>query len=665
MIARHQQGLDLRNHPSNTPQGSFIELRNCHLNRGGEVEKRKAFVAYATLPYVTVGLFSFSGALVVFGTGPRPEMDPKIGYEQINTTKTLEAVNGATRFNGGIYAVCRFTDGSIGHYYKGEPVAYWQENSFANVDTADAVASYLADRIDSDASYLANASGSMITVEGADFDYVARVLGGEGLISGTETQAYQARQIAASAQASLVVSGADTQDITSITVDGIEVLGATIAWATDDETFAQAIADQITAYSGYVGERSENTVILTAPIATGASQNGKALAVFGSATFTSVTNMLGGQDEVGEQSRIVEFAITPPFNPDATYQIVLNGKGFSKFGGAYISSDFVRTYQRRVFAVAGEYLYFSALGDGTEWEAFVAGEEGNEEQSIGAGFLHISDYAGDSSLVRSVAPFGEQLAAFSGNSITLISTNPDPKLIGVTKIIEGTGTKYANAVYPLGASDLLYVSETGINSLRLREQIASEYAEDIGAPIDSMVVKLARALGESKLESLCAASDPDGRTMFFIGDKALVLSFFPSMGIKGWSLYDLPGVVDSVARINDRLFIRCGDEVFLYGGTDGETYDGTEAVAITGFDVAGNPHADSKSTEIVALVTGEWRLNALLDPKRLNVRHSLGRFNDSDEETGRHKVNLSSKAIAIEARTTFPGPCVLHRAGIE
>ena len=47
--------------------GTLVTLENAHITRGGEIEKRPAFVELADLPSNTTGLAASGGQIYVFG----------------------------------------------------------------------------------------------------------------------------------------------------------------------------------------------------------------------------------------------------------------------------------------------------------------------------------------------------------------------------------------------------------------------------------------------------------------------------------------------------------------------------------------------------------------------------------------------------------------------
>ena len=56
LVEDFRNGLDARRMNVTSTPGSLVTLTNAHITRGGEIEKRNAFVELATLPSNTTGL---------------------------------------------------------------------------------------------------------------------------------------------------------------------------------------------------------------------------------------------------------------------------------------------------------------------------------------------------------------------------------------------------------------------------------------------------------------------------------------------------------------------------------------------------------------------------------------------------------------------------------
>lgn len=102
---------------------------NCHVSRGGDLEKRKSFVAKYGLPAnQTFGLKATATALYVFGSGATPAgMPAGVSYQRLQAPSAadMSALLWAELFNGKIYAIAEYTDASVHHFYDGTRVTDW------------------------------------------------------------------------------------------------------------------------------------------------------------------------------------------------------------------------------------------------------------------------------------------------------------------------------------------------------------------------------------------------------------------------------------------------------------------------------------------------------------------------------------------------------------
>ena len=141
LVEDFRAGLDTRRTVITSIPGSARTLTNCHISRGGEIEKRKAFVTYATLPAGTHGLASAGGQIYVFGSATAPSMSgvpENINYIRFQppsaiSSEVMTEVLGVDFFSvtdvnswsesytlvGEPYAAVQFSGGAIYHYYNG------------------------------------------------------------------------------------------------------------------------------------------------------------------------------------------------------------------------------------------------------------------------------------------------------------------------------------------------------------------------------------------------------------------------------------------------------------------------------------------------------------------------------------------------------------------
>lgn len=120
-------GLDGRRQEVSALAGTLSKCINAHLNRGGEVEKRYALEQYAAIPSTiggTYGLAADGISLYAFGslTSAQLVMPAGITYQRLahpTPATAMTALLDWSLFNGQIYAVASYADGSIKHFYNG------------------------------------------------------------------------------------------------------------------------------------------------------------------------------------------------------------------------------------------------------------------------------------------------------------------------------------------------------------------------------------------------------------------------------------------------------------------------------------------------------------------------------------------------------------------
>lgn len=134
-IQKFKSGLDARRLPEATGSGALIRAVDGHITRGGEFEKRAAFVSTYTLPAGTVGLAADADGIYVFGEDAAPVGIPTgVSYQELpNFDTSLERVVSWDLFEGKLYVVGGFEDGGVEHYYDGTMISRTGREAFAGV----------------------------------------------------------------------------------------------------------------------------------------------------------------------------------------------------------------------------------------------------------------------------------------------------------------------------------------------------------------------------------------------------------------------------------------------------------------------------------------------------------------------------------------------------
>lgn len=785
LVDNFRAGMDRRNKRISGKAGTLWTGKNGHITRGGDWERRKKFVSTFTLPAgLTKGMAITAGQISVFGAGTTPGAMPVgVNYQRLqhptSGTALITTILSVTLFSGKFYVIAEFDDGNIYHYYNGARVTAWDAIS-SSIASNTSVASALAAKIDLAAAVSSTSSGVNITITastpgtpytisqstfngGANNDQTITLLqtqanvaavsetratgtfavtGGsastpETLASGTvqitggthnagvnqmtsitvdgveilnvaidwttsnsntaqlivdqintfnSTPEYTATRSGSTVIIKPVAGTGDTvngfaivattagdvtesdsgtlsggvtaisNDVSSVTVDGVEVLNALIPWATSNSNTASLIAAQINTYTSspeYTATASGATVTIRAAAGTGAGPNGLVVSgtKHGNVTFTA-GNMSGGVTAVTAVAQVYNAAIGGTFEAGDIFNIVINGTTYSVSGGASGIGTMSLTFQQKVYSVTNSLLYFTALNSPADLSG------------IGSGFINIANQNALSETLTAIQEYQGSLAIFSRDNITVYKTDVDPSLNIFQQSVPNTGTLSPRSVVPYGNIDVFYLDDSGIRSLRARDASNSPAVNDVGVSIDTFVRDYVATLTETQLARAMALIEPiDGRYLLAMGQRIFVFSYFPGSKINAWSYYDLGDEIGSdditeIARTGRKTYLRAGDKIYLYGGNDGTTYPGddeVECLAELPFLAASTPATMKGIGGFDIASEGSWGAYLLVDPNDETTELHIGDYSGITFQQPRGVVQHPCSVFAARLSCTTAG----------
>lgn len=597
-----KSGLDRRRPQSAAPAGTLWECINAHITRGGDIEKRKSFVSTYDLPAAqTFGLARASEALYVFGSDASPTVPTGVTYQRLQHPDGLEmtALLDWDTFSGKIYAVAQYSDDSIHHFYDGARVTDWDDGVVRSAMTTNSgIATHLGALIDAGVSHGVGVVANVITitaaVAGTPFTLTAET---ENVTDGTDNQTAVAvattNNIVASAAvvevkatARFSVTGgtlsAGVNMVTSIKVNNVEILGATVDHDGNNTSTAAAIVTQCGTFVSspeYTVTNSGPDITITAIAGTGAGPNGFVvqLVYAGDVTFSPTSTSMGGgvaaAAPVSAQAQISTITIGGTFEVGDRFTAIVDGAKYGAKFNPTIKGTVVLTHKKKMRACCGALLQESGVSSATAW---------NTADDTGANFINMANEEGGSEELTGLGPFQNNLAVFAEDVTQVWSMSADPTLNSQLQILKNTGTRAKDSVIAYGHEDLAYLDKTGIRSLRARTGLADlASVDDIGTPIDTYVQEYADTLSQAVQDAACAVIDPrDGRLWVGLGSRIFVYSSFPRAKINAWTTYEPDFTVDAMVSLNRRIYVRSGDTIYLYGGAANTTYD-TSAVTVT------------------------------------------------------------------------------------
>lgn len=645
-------GLDTRKSRFTAAPGSLRYANNVHMTRGGEVEVRKKFVPVYKLPAgQTKGVTTVRGQIYVFGHAAGVVVPAGVNYQQLAAPAgpALVRILSTDNFNGKIYAVAEFSDGAVYHFYDGVRVTDWDAIA-SSVASANTLAAALARRVDALEGFTAVSAANVVVVTaetpGVYFDFTCSVA--NGWVDDTQTfnaQLAQAAIPAAGAKPGVcsftVLSGAElpgSNQITQVSVGGVNLLGYPVDWTTSNEATAQLVAGYINGYNPtqrWVASVSGATVTLTSQDL-GAALNGKALSVTlkGGVAVSTVSPSSGGANAVQATAQVVTFTIGGFFEALDIYTINLNLDTITMRGSAAGTGNFVRTLGQKMYSTNQSLMHFSgfagdpAVPDPTQWGT----------DTTGAGFVNMATQDGGSAELTGLAIYQNRMAVFSRRNVQIWSVDADEANNKQDQVLFNLGTRAPKTLAAFGDTDVFFLSESGVRSLRARDASNMASADDVGSPIDGELLEYMRKLDEGFVTQAVAVSEPfEGRYLLALGPVIYVFSHFPGAKVNAWTTYTLDeigplAVVTDWAVSYTNLIARVGDQLCLYGGLNGNDYgnDGEFSYEVQlPFLDAGQP-GQIKSIEGIDIgAEGYWDVYLALDPQQADVKELIAKISNS------------------------------------
>lgn len=740
-------GLDTRRLPETTAGGVLIKATDGHINRGGEFEKRAAFVREYQLPAgATKGLAAGKSGIVVFGHQAPPVLPTNVFYQRLQHPDGVTALVSVPSYDlhgGKIYAVGEFADGSRYHFFDGVRIPDWYDGrarasfrvvsgagipaAFAsgsfeviagtnspgvnvisdikidgisiigtavdhtgnNATTASAIAAEINDTTSSP-NYTAVAVGQTVTITAADTGTAANgksivvTVGGDAQTGNVQNMAGGAAAVAA--------------QLNNLTVDGVSIITNPVAWATSNSDTAQAIATEInsTTSSPNYTATAVGEVVNIVSEAAGTNANGRivgfstqglftvdpvtGLSLAGgadptpAASATGSFTITGGTEDTGNEITNIEIdgvslisspvawetsdtataaAVASAINseistPDysatsdgavVTIKAVTPGSGINgasidvtvggdvtvgsvqaMAGGAdaestFVPGTFVKTIGSRMHSVSGPNEHFSGIAAPTKWTT----------DTVGAGFIDMSTQSSGSETLTALGKYQNFVAVFADRVIQIWYFDSDPALNELRQVLNNTGTESPLSVTQFGDSDLFYLDESGLRSLRARDSSNAAATTDIGVPVDTLIVNKLRSFSAEQRQSIAGVIEPtDGRFWLAMNDEIFVFSFFGGAKISAWTTYTpeanvdgqrQPFTVEQIVVFRRKVYIRSGDDIYVYGGlSDEAVYDDTVAEAWLPYLDADMPTKNKMFIGIDAAVEGVWDVYAAMQP---------------------------------------------------
>lgn len=656
VIEDFRSGMDTRRMPVLSVPGSLLRLVNGHINRGGEIEKRLAFVNQIAMPAGTHGLAAVGGTLYTFGSAAPggvtfPAGSPaNLVYQQLShpSGAAMAKALQVSAFSGKPYVVAQYDDGAIYHFYNGTRHAEFVEAraraSFlvtgGTAGGVSATASFTvtgginsaSDRVTSiragalaimtqavqhngSNSSTAAAIAAAINAFVGNPDFTATAVGATVTITAaTPGTTFNGLALVVARTGGFTIgsvnnfAGGVDNAITALAVSGVPIIGEAIKHTGNNATTAAAIAAAINEFQSAPEYRAlavgnkVNVMIQEA----GAANNGKTMAITTTGNFTTSVASVALANGVN--------LVSTPAGSET-----------------YLPGEYSKPAKSKVYTTAQSLVHFSGIEEPLE-----ANESAKE-----AGFINLATNAEGSERLTSIANYQQNLAFFSERTVQIWFVDVQASGNQQLQVLNNTGAIAPLSVQEIGDSDVFYLSESGIRSLRARDSSNAAFATDVGNPIDTLILSEINADRLTARESRAVLEPRDGRYMLALGQKVYVFSYFPASRVSAWSIYEPQFTVTDWAIIGRKLYCRGADgNLYLLGGQNGTTYDSTQVEAFIPYLSTSSP-ATSKSFQGMDMACeGVWKVEIASDPVNQSALQEVAYV----EETTYAKGNVSFQA---------------------
>lgn len=338
---------------------------------------------------------------------------------------------------------------------------------------------------------------------------------------------------------------------------------------------------------------------------------------------TTVTKFAGGKDTEADVSGEWNIALGGTWrecdNPvvtitDGDGRTITLGVGFT----ARLEPSFLLTFKDKVYAACGETLAFSAIGEPSQFNdrVLIAGEDAD---APGNGYITPSNHYGSAENIISLAHYQGRMALFARRSVQIWSMTADPVTNAQVQVLPNIGTMAPLTPQSLGDMDVLFLSDSGVRSLRVRDSSNNALVVDIGTPIDPIIQAHLATLSAAEQAAACAVVDPTSNRYWLFLPKAgggegtiYVLSYYPSAGISAWSTYrptyDLNGTQTAFTPLKFEvhegiIYARCSNKLVRFDPAD---YDACGMTLTTPWLDGQAPATHKMFKALDAAMEGTW-----------------------------------------------------------
>lgn len=303
----------------------------------------------------------------------------------------------------------------------------------------------------------------------------------------------------------------------------------------------------------------------------------------------------------------------------------------------------------RIFAAYGQTVKYCAAGAARDWTT-----------ASDAGFLPVQLQQDTGDECVAVGTFQKKLCVFFASSLQTWDVAVDPSANQIDQRLYSVGTLAPLTQAQFG-NDLAFLSPFGFRSVAVRSTTDQVDDNDLGVPIDSLVIPdalVTENLGPTAIDPLGVWIHELGQywCIFDQGSasKAWVFSYSKSSKLGCWSEYTFPIRITDICALNGKVYMRTASSLYEFDA-DQYTDDGIgiDVEVQMAFQDAKLPGVSKQFTGCDMVVTGAADFSVLYDPRDLG-KESITQTLSGDTRPG--------DVVPVEVVATSVAPVFRHSA---
>jgi hypothetical protein len=242
--------------------------------------------------------------------------------------------------------------------------------------------------------------------------------------------------------------------------------------------------------------------------------------------------------------------------------------------GSFSRGSYARTWKNKMYRIDSNYLRFSGVNSPAQ-------NDPNSVTNPGAGFINLAlnDPEGEQQLAMEV--YYNDMAIFARLQTQIWTLDPDPTKDTLKQLLR-IGTLAPRSILQFGTGDVLFLSDSGVRSLKAQALNNAASVSDVGSAIDLILIPIIRSDPENAQRAEAIVQPIQGRYWLSIADTIYVLSYFPAGHITAWSTFKPGFSVKCFALVGNMVFaLGTNNKIYLYGGITRNEYDSCKVVVRT------------------------------------------------------------------------------------